>query len=106
MRRSGTLITIVQGEIADGCVLYRSWIVLAQGPHISALQQRHFEQLAGYKMPASARGSAELQAEVLRKQARGKCVLVVVDDVWESKHLDYFDCVDKSTRSKLLLTTR
>ena len=70
------------------------------------LQARLFEMLSsGEEMPSKAAKSVERQLEELRKAARGKLALLVLDDIWSREHADPFDCVDDNG-SKFLVTTR
>ena len=58
---------------------------LSQSPDISRLQQRLYSQLhsTGKNMPDQARETTEQQTEELIKAAKGKLILVVLDDLCE-----------------------
>ena len=58
---------------------------LSQSPDISRLQQRLYSQLhsTGESMPDKVRETTEQQTEELIKAAKGKLILVVLDDLCE-----------------------
>ena len=71
-----------------------------------ALQQRMHQQLCdGKNMPEDATNEKQ-QADILTKVARTRTILVILDDMWDSSHERPFLCIDTTTRSKLLVTTR
>ena len=73
------------------------------------LQDRLYTQLSQdtESMPKKAKDSVEMQLAALKKAAKSKRVLLVLDDTWSSEHEKPFACVDtEATSSKILLTTR
>ena len=57
-------------------------------------------------MPQKATQSQQNQLRELIKVAKGKLVLIVLDDMWSREHAGPFDCIDMTTSSKFLITTR
>ena len=73
---------------------------------LERLVQRLFEQLTdNLEIPASAR-SLEAKTTELVKAAAGRLILLTLDDLWDTRHLAPFNCIDSKTGSKLLITTR
>ena len=69
------------------------------------LQSRCYFQLTEDEMPSKASKSIESQLTMLIKAAKGKLVLLCLDDMWSREHAEPFDCLDDNG-SKLLVTTR
>ena len=69
------------------------------------LQSRCYFQLTEDEMPSKASKSIESQLTMLIKAAKGKLVLLCLDDVWSREHAEPFNCLDDNG-SKLLVTTR
>ena len=64
-------------------------------PNILRLQRRLFEQLANDEsIPTKSSKSIEQQRAALAKVAKGKCTLIVLDDVWDALHQQHFDVID------------
>ena len=55
----------------------------SQLPEIVPLQRRLFEQIAGEKMSPAQEGSIEFQVGVLKKQALGQNIILILDDIWD-----------------------
>lgn len=73
------------------------------------LLARLYFQLTSTKLPTSIRGDddEELEAsQLLREAAKGVKALLVLDDVWAAAHLDQLNCVDGSSGSACVVTTR
>jgi hypothetical protein len=48
----------------------------------------------------------EQAREIITVALRGRCVLLIIDDVWEPSHEAALNFIDTETRSKTLVTTR
>ena len=70
------------------------------------LQRVLFRQLTGENMSVKEGATVETQLADLQTACVGKCVLVVLDDIWEKEQEAMLSCIDPSTTSKLLVTTR
>jgi hypothetical protein len=79
---------------------------VGQNPAIIELQRVLFQQLTGEAMRIRDDASVTSQLEDLKKQCLGKRWLIVLDDVWDKKHEQQLNCIDPSSTSKLLVTTR
>ena len=83
------------------------WLNLSQLPDLIGLQGRLYQQLAdNQKMPKAGAESVESGVVELRKVAAKRTVLIVCDDMWDSVHEKAFACIDDTTPSKILVTTR
>ena len=83
-----------------------AWVSVGQAPNIMELQRTLFEQLTGGTMPSDANPTAQKQLAALQAGCKGRMFLVVLDDVWEREHEKQLNCIDPSSASKLLVTTR
>ena len=70
------------------------------------LQRNLYEQLTGEAMSIKDNATAQSQLEELEAVCKGKRWLVVLDDVWNRDHEKQLNCIDSSSPSKLLVTTR
>jgi hypothetical protein len=70
------------------------------------LQRVLYQQLTTEAMPLKDGANAAMQLEDLRAACIGQRWLVVLDDVWGQEHERQLSCVDPSSPSKLLVTTR
>ena len=57
------------------------------------------------KLPASAEEERDAVQE-LRQAAKGKRVLLVLDDCWDARHGESLNCVDADAGSACVITTR
>ena len=81
------------------------WLSVGQEPAIRELQDSCHFQLTNCHLPEESKTQTEV-LQVLRKAAEGVNMLLVLDDVWESKHEKPFTCLDPDNSSRLLVTTR
>ena len=81
------------------------WLSVGQEPVIRELQDSCHFQLTDCHLPEESKSETEV-LQVLRKAAKGVNMLLVLDDVWESKHEKPFTCLDPDNNSRLLVTTR
>ena len=80
------------------------WIPLGQAPVIDKLQSLALQQLNGHILPADS--TPEERKELLRRGFVGKCVLLCLDDCWESEHEEFFNFLDATTTSRVMISTR
>ena len=81
------------------------WLSVSQRPDIlSLLRDLHF-QLTSSQMPRDI-DTEDQGAQVLREAARGKKVLLVLDDCWHDTHAKILNCMDEWTGSHCVITTR
>jgi len=76
------------------------WVTLGQTPQLLPLLDEWIKVLGDDFSPASP----EAASSHLRSLLRGKRVLLVIDDVWDSAHADFFRV--GSGNSSILITTR
>ena len=83
------------------------WANLSQLPDLIGLQGRLYQQLAdNQEMPKAGAKSVESGVVELQKAVAKRTVLIVCDDMWDSAHEEAFACIDETTPSRLLVTTR
>lgn len=80
------------------------WVTLGQTPNLDKCQSIVFLQLTGQEMSRELTAAEILQS--LQQAFAKKTVLLVLDDVWEDEHIKCLDCIDDSTTSKVLLSSR
>jgi hypothetical protein len=88
---------IVQQHFPDGIV----WLTIGQSPSLIN-RQLQLASAFGYKnqdFRDPQHGKSELE-QILKRKA----CLLILDDVWNTKHIEAFDCL--GPKSRLLLTTR
>lgn len=84
-----------------------AWLNMSQEPNLLELQQTLYMQLSNNKtMPTRATTSVDAQLRELAQICESRVVCIVLDDMWDCKHEQPFDCMDMETSSKLLVTTR
>ena len=83
-----TLLTaaVVRDERVRAFFSHVVWLALSQQPDISDLQQRGFTQLTGKTIPQEARETTETQRLQLKTAAKGRCLLLVLDDMYVQSH--------------------
>ena len=81
------------------------WVSVSQEPDIFGLIRVLYYQLTSRKLPASAEEERDAVQE-LRQAAKGKRVLLVLDDCWDAKHGELLNCVDADAGSACVITTR
>jgi hypothetical protein len=79
------------------------WVSIGQEPDVRELQNSIHFQLCNYNLPEH---EAHETAQVLKDAAAGTELLLVLDDVWDSAMEKPFNCIDPSTSSRLLVSTR
>ncbi len=87
----------VQAAFADGIV----WITIGQEPNLLRRQQDFARALGAGD---TVLGSVTKGKRVLKGELEARCVLLVLDDVWELEHASALDVGGPSSR--LLVTTR
>ena len=80
-----------------------AWVAFGQRPSLTELQRVVLTQLGG-TAPAEADEAQLLEA--LHAAAADRRVLLVIDDAWHLDHERALYCLDETTRSACLLTTR
>ena len=76
------------------------WVSVGQTPTIMELQRVLFHQLTGNLVPTKDGASELSQLNELKRACMGKCLLVVLDDVWNKAHEKLLNCIDPSSNSK------
>ncbi|KST65418.1 NB-ARC domain-containing protein [Mastigocoleus testarum] len=79
------------------------WITLGQTPELLSKQSLLAEYLNGDQ---AAFTSIESGKARLQKLFADKACLLILDDIWDSKHLKAFNSILDSRRSQMLITTR
>lgn len=76
-----------------------------QTPSLQRMRQLIYLQATGRELSADA--TPEQTTELITVAMRGRCVLLVLDDIWEAEHEAALNCIDDAaTASKTLVTTR
>jgi len=89
-----------------GCIFeFICWVSLGQKPDLLHLQNALHRQLTRAYLPESATDPT-LALEALIEAAAGKRLLCILDDVWDVSHAKLLSCIDASTGSSLVITTR
>jgi len=81
------------------------WVSLGQEPEPFQLLKSLHVQLVGASLPDSA-SEARLALEALLAAAKGRRVLLVLDDVWSAEHAPPLSFVDTDAGSAIVVTTR
>lgn len=82
------------------------FVFLGQSPEIPALQKSLYRQLVGRPLDMTSLGDEGAVLVALREAAARQTVLLIVDDAWELSQLSGFECLDASTPSAMVVTTR
>ena len=80
-----------------------AWVTFGQKPSLPVLQRLILTQLGG---TAPADADEEVLLEALRAAAADRKVLLVIDDAWQVEHERALFCLEETTGSACLLTTR
>ena len=81
------------------------WVSVGQEPNLLTLADSIHHQLTKQGLPEEAKDERDALV-ALREAAKGKVVLLVLDDVWNPSHEKPLNCIDTATSSRLLVTTR
>ena len=79
-------------------------MTLGQTPSIDQLRALIHLQVTGEDLSSDA--TPEQAKEQISIAMRNRCILLVLDDVWEPQHELVLNTIDTSTASKVLITTR
>ena len=83
------------------------YAAVGQNPSIRDLQRSLHVQLCGNPMPPEAAADDQQAVDALREQAKGKHVLMIVDDAWTAGPVEKLaSFLDPQTRSRRVVTTR
>jgi hypothetical protein len=82
------------------------WVSVGQTPAVMEMQRMLFRQLTEDGMVVKGDATTESQLKELQAACESKRWLVVLDDVWDRAHEKQLNCIDPSSPSKLLVTTR
>jgi hypothetical protein len=80
------------------------WATFGQTPNIQKVQSLVYLQLTGSDLTKDISADEVLQS--LKQAFAAKTVLLVLDDVWEWEHTDSVCCIDDSTASRVLISSR
>ena len=97
---------LVRNELVRRAFTRIGWVSVGQTPDIAEMQRILYAQLTGGDMEAKPGVSLEKQLQTLKESCAGKRCLLVLDDVWDISHEKLLNCIDDSTTSKLVVTTR
>ena len=78
---------------------------VGQDGDVRELQRSLHMQLVGAPLDPTLREDDQVFA-ALQTAATGKCVLLVIDDAWQLDQVQQLSCIDTSTPSRVLVTTR
>jgi hypothetical protein len=81
------------------------WATFGQTPNIQKVQSLVYLQLTGSDLSTKDMSDQEV-LQSLQQAFTCKTVLLVLDDVWEHEHANSVNCVDDSTDSKVLISSR
>jgi hypothetical protein len=81
------------------------WATVGQAPVPCEILRVLYRQLTSNPLPERLKEDHDA-VQALREAAMGKRVLLVLDDVWEQKHGELFNCVDTEAGSAVVVTTR
>jgi hypothetical protein len=81
------------------------WVSLGQSPDLRDLASSIHFQLTDQHFPETIKRDDEA-LKALQTAAKGKNVLLVLDDCWDAKHEKPLNCIDPDNFSRLLVTTR
>jgi len=85
------------------------WVSLGHEPNIPILQGILYRQLTGQTMPDEGLRDVHIASELLQTAANSVTTLLVLDDVWDAKHLaplNFLSDRQATSRSALLVTSR
>jgi hypothetical protein len=80
------------------------WVTLGQNPVIEKCEQQLYRQLTGEVL--SLQLPPEQRVEKIKAAMATKSLLLVLDDLWSKEHETYFNFVDGSTDSRVLVSSR
>jgi hypothetical protein len=83
-----------------------AWVVVSQKPNLMELLRKLHVQLSHDPLPESAAGDADAAFQVLQQFCLSRCLLVILDDVWDSAIEKSLSFLDESTNSRMLISTR
>ena len=81
-----------------------AWITLGQTPALHACFDLLHLQLANAPMPEGV--SFDQKHELLKQAFLHQSVLLILDDCWDEEVAKHFDWIDRSTNSKVLISSR
>ncbi|MCE5239799.1 TIR domain-containing protein [bacterium] len=88
--------TEVRWAFPDGVI----WVPIGQSPNVAELQRLIAKALGD---PGIFDNAGEGKAK-LQKLLADRAVLLLLDDVWDANHLDFFDCL--GPRCRMVITSR
>ena len=80
------------------------WIVLGQEPNLEKLQELVHLELTGQKFEGEP--TPEEKLVLLKHAMNGRNLLLVLDDLWDSKHEQQLNFIDDTNESKVLISSR
>jgi hypothetical protein len=81
------------------------WVSVGQEPDLRELQESIYAELTESAIPDWA-ATPELVVSALQRAAKDSLLLLVLDDVWDSRVERSLNCIDPDNGSRLLVTTR
>ena len=83
------------------------WVSIGQDPDLPALQHTLYIQLAKCSLPEASKSDERLALAELKEASQSFCVLLILDDVWDTSHATLLNFVEPSDRhSAVVITTR
>ena len=82
------------------------FVGVGQTPTMNHLQAQLYKQITHSALDASLVNDEDLIFSALQEATTGMKILLVVDDAWDLSHVRQLACLDPSTGSALVVTTR
>jgi len=99
-------VLTVQDEAVRRHFVRIAWVSVGQTPSLMEMQKSIYEQLVGSAMEVKEDATIQTQLVELQAACQDQRWLLVLDDVWDSKHERSLNCIDPNSPSKVLVTTR
>jgi hypothetical protein len=99
-------VLTVQDEAVRRHFVRIAWVSVGQTPSLMEMQKSIYEQLVGSAMEVKEDATIQTQLVELQTACQDQRWLLVLDDVWDSKHERSLNCIDPNSPSKVLVTTR
>ena len=81
-----------------------AWITLGQTPVLDSCMDLLHQQIEGSALPDGL--SIDQKHEFLQEAFLNRSALLILDDCWEAEIVKHFNWIDRSTNSKILISSR
>jgi hypothetical protein len=102
--KTTTASWLVRQEVVRNHFDILLWISLGQTPNLDQCQDLMFFQLTGSKLSSELDKAGKHEA--MKQAMEGKAILLCLDDVWDETHPASFVFLDRSTKSRVLISSR